>query len=93
MNILFLGGDKRYSIMMRNLEHKYNIYQVGFKNTNTNIHDVCLENLDLSVFDVILFPISGINDNYEIKTENRYADITYSYIQKTKRKCKNFYWA
>lgn len=76
MNILFLGGDKRYSIMMHNLEHKYNIYQVGFKNTSENIHGVDLESLDLSMFDVILFPISGINDNYEIKTENRYAYTT-----------------
>lgn len=72
MNILFLGGDKRYKYMMKALSKKATIYQIGFKNIeDSNIYLENLENLDLSKFDIILFPISGINDNQEIKTEER----------------------
>lgn len=69
MNILFLGGDKRYKYMMSDLAESSEIYQVGFDFNIPNVYKVSLETVDLSKFDIILFPISGINDKMEIKTE------------------------
>lgn len=68
MNILFLGGDERYKYLMYNLLNSNSIYQVGFNDID-KVYTKKIDNLDLSDFDVILFPISGINDKQEIKTE------------------------
>lgn len=67
MKILFLGGDKRYKYMMMDLCEEDDIYQIGFDIQNENIHEFEMSNL--SDFDIILFPISGINSNMEIKSE------------------------
>ena len=67
MNILFLGGDKRYKYMMRDLSTEDNVYQIGFDISDANIKK--LEDFDLSKFDVILFPMNGISDNMEVKSE------------------------
>ncbi len=69
MNILFLGGDKRYKYMMRELEETDLVYQIGFDIESPNIHEESIENLDLSKFDVILFPINGLSDSLEVKSE------------------------
>lgn len=69
MDILFLGGDKRYKYMMVNLSTSCNVSQIGFDISIDNIHNLSLDALTLSDFDVVLFPISGINDYMEIKTE------------------------
>lgn len=69
MNILFLGGDKRYKYMMSDLSEDCMVSQIGFDFSFSNVYEESLESLDLSKFDVILFPISGINDNMEIKSE------------------------
>lgn len=70
MNILFLGGDKRYKYMMRELEESDTVYQIGFNMESPNIHEENIENLNLSKFDMILFPINGLSDNLEVKSEN-----------------------
>lgn len=88
MKILFLGGDKRYKLMMESLKKDYEVYQIGFNLSDTNIHKENLDNLDLSKFDVILFPISGINDNLEIKVETGLLKIpehTFSTISNTSK--------
>lgn len=69
MKILFLGGDKRYKIMIEKLKENYEVHQIGFNLSDSSIHNESLDNLNLSNFDVVLFPISGLNDNLEIKTE------------------------
>lgn len=69
MDILFLGGDKRYKYMMIDLSDEANVSQMGFDISNKNIKTLNLDNLDLTKFDVVLLPISGINNNMEIKTE------------------------
>ncbi len=69
MKILFLGGDKRYKFMIEKLKNIYEIHQIGFKFSDNKIYEEDLENLDLSNFDIVLFPISGLNDELEIKTE------------------------
>jgi len=69
MDILFLGGDKRYKYMMMDLSDNHFISQIGFDISNKNIKNLSLQNLVLSDFDVVIFPISGINNNMEIKAE------------------------
>lgn len=69
MNILFLGGDQRYKYMMEDLSNNLSVYQIGFKNENPLVHNEELDGLNLGKFDIIVFPISGINENFEIKTE------------------------
>ena len=68
MNILFLGGDKRYRYMMAELQKDYCVYQIGFNNTE-DVKELKITNVNLSKFDVVIFPISGINDKQEIKSE------------------------
>ncbi len=70
MNILFLGGDKRYKFMMCNLAKKHSVHQIGFSNMTDNIYTDDISKININDFDVILFPISGINDEGNIKTEN-----------------------
>ena len=72
MNILFLGGDKRYEYIMSDLDKKHSIYQIGFSNKYMAVE---LNTLNLSNFDIVLFPISGINDNMEIKSLNETIQI------------------
>lgn len=70
MNILFLGGDKRYIYMMGELTKRHEVYQVGFNNIEC-AKEVKIEDINLSKFDIVIFPISGINDKQEIKTESK----------------------
>lgn len=69
MKILFLGGDKRYKYMIMDLSKDNLVYHIGFDIFGENIFECSIESLDLSEFDIILFPISGLSDNIEIKTE------------------------
>ena len=39
------------------------------------------QSLSFSDYDVVLFPISGLNDNMEIKTENRFASLPLSLFE------------
>ena len=66
MNILFLGGDKRYKYMMEDLSEKHNVHQIGFKDVDTHIETY---KIDLSKYDIVIFPMNGINDNLEVKSE------------------------
>lgn len=76
MNILFLGGDKRYVFLIEALSKEYFVSHIGFDISGDNIYKENLESLDLSNFDYIFLPINGINDNMQIKTENRISFFT-----------------
>lgn len=69
MNILFLGGDKRYRYIMEDLCKEDFVCQVGFDISNPDIHESHVDDIDLSNFDVVLFPISGLSDDLEVKSE------------------------
>lgn len=69
MKILFLGGDTRYKYMMKDLCNKHQIFQIGFSDLEDNINKEKLENINLAKYDIVLFPISGVGNNMEIKAE------------------------
>lgn len=69
MKILFLGGDTRFRYMMDDLCKMHNVSQIGFDISNDNIYAQSLDTLDLSKYDIVIFPISGISNNLEVKTE------------------------
>lgn len=62
MNILVLGGDLRYLEIINNLSSKYNVDVVGYKNTyiNDKVKNICIDNIDIGEYDVIIFPINGV---------------------------------
>ena len=68
MNILFLGGDKRYEYMIEALSKKHFVSSIGFDNLGNNINESNMKSINLTDFDIVLFPITGINDKMEIKT-------------------------
>ena len=68
MKILFLGGDKRYRYMMSDLARKHSVYQIGFSDID-NVKKLTVLDINLANYDVIVFPISGLNDKQEIKSE------------------------
>jgi dipicolinate synthase subunit A len=70
MNILFLGGDKRQKQMIRDLYEKgHNINLLGFENLDTDniVKKVSLDNLNISKYDVLIFPVSGVSKDFLIK--------------------------
>lgn len=77
MNILFLGGDKRYKYMIKELCKDNIVSQIGFDISGNNIFEEDIPSLDLTKFDIILFPISGLNDNMEIKSEKGILKLPY----------------
>lgn len=71
MKFLFLGGDKRYRYLMKDLSEEHEVSCVGFNSLSFNVNVLSIDSIDLSLFDVILLPISGISDSMEIKSETR----------------------
>ncbi len=89
MNILFLGGDKRYEYMMQNLVKTHSIHQFGFNDID-GIFSENLDSLDLSNFDTVLLPISGINDKQEIKTSKGLINVPSKIFKNIKGHTKFF---
>ncbi len=70
MRILFLGGDPRQIIIINELSKNHNIDVVGYEKItlNDNINKILLKDLDVTLYDVIIFPVSGVQDNYLLKS-------------------------
>lgn len=68
MNVLVLGGDLRYLEIIENLSSKYDVDIIGYKNTYINnlVKNINIDDVDISKYDVILFPINGVMDKYLI---------------------------
>ncbi len=69
MKTLFLGGDKRQLEIINNLnKDKNNIDVVGYSNINIdkNISKVLLEKVKIKNYDVIIFPVSGVKEDFSI---------------------------
>ncbi len=64
MEVLVLGGDLRYLEVINSLSSKYNVDVIGYKNTfiNDDVHNISIDNVNISKYDVIIFPINGVMD-------------------------------
>lgn len=68
MKVLVLGGDLRYLEIIENLSSRYIVDVVGYKNTyiNDRVKNININNVIISDYDVIIFPINGVMDKYLI---------------------------
>lgn len=64
MKILILGGDERYNILINGLKLNHDVDSFGFNDS------INLEDIDIKKYNVVILPVSGISNNYEIKTLN-----------------------
>lgn len=64
MEVLVLGGDLRYLEIICDLSSRYNVDVIGYKNTfiNDSVRNISIESIDISKYDVIIFPINGVMD-------------------------------
>ncbi len=92
MEILFLGGDKRYLVMMDRLIKKgYNVDAVGFtsaKDINKKVNHLTLKQLNIGDYNIIVLPISGINLQNQIKTMDGIMYINPNEFYNCKDNCK-----
>ncbi len=94
MKALFLGGDKRQlEIIKKLIEKELVIDLVGYDLINidgTTHKDI--DNLDISLYDFIFFPVNGVKDNFSISCTYGTKDIqlTTSLLNKCKDKVKIF---
>lgn len=75
MKILILGGDERYYTLINGLSLKHDVDTVGFDNS------IELNKIDISKYNLVILPISGINDNYEVKTINGILKVDGSFFK------------
>lgn len=70
MNILLLGGDSRYLEIIDYLKNDHDITTVGYKKINIEkTKNIEINDIDISKYDIIIFPIGGIKDNNIINSE------------------------
>lgn len=71
MKILFLGGDRRQLEIIKYLSSKnHEIDVVGFKNVefNNKVNQLNLNNINIGNYDVIVFPVNGVKEDYSVST-------------------------
>lgn len=71
MEVLILGGDSRYLEIINNLSNKYNVDILGniYECSNNNVNYIMPNNIEIKKYDIILFPVSGVNKDYSITSE------------------------
>ena len=69
MFVLILGGDLRYLEVINHLSINHNVDVVGYKNyfINDKVNNVLIDSVDISKYDVIVFPVGGVSENNIIK--------------------------
>ena len=73
MNCLILGGDKRYYEIIRDFKNKnYNVDMVGYINEFAGTSSINYEDINIKKYDLILFPISGVGNDFIIKGEKNF---------------------
>lgn len=68
VKILFLGGDKRQLEIIKYLQNfNHEIYLLGYDNIEINkCIKVQLNDLKLSDYEVLIFPVSGVNEDFSV---------------------------
>jgi dipicolinate synthase subunit A len=92
LNILVIGGDKRQQEVINCLLKKQHIIDlVGFKNLNIDkklLNKINIENVDLKKYHIIIFPVTGINNDLTIKTEyDNNISLPLDFFERTKPNC------
>lgn len=84
MNALIIGDDRRYSIIINNFkEKKYNIDLLGFNDEIIGTSKISLNDIDISKYDVILFPVSGVGNDFFIKS-NENIKLSIDFLKNSK---------
>lgn len=77
MKILILGGDSRYIEIINNLKDKHSITTVGYNNIKfEDVKNDVISNIDIGLYDIIIFPIGGVKDKNNISCEFNSSEIT-----------------
>lgn len=70
MNTLIIGDDRRYSIIINDFKEKnYNVDLLGFDDEIIGTSKISLNDIDISKYDVIVFPVSGVGNDFKIKSK------------------------
>lgn len=87
MKILVLGGDKRYISLMNTLE--VDIDCIGYENINLNqnIHKLSLQDINPSIYDIMILPMLGITQDLQINTLNGPFSIDKDFFKCCKKDC------
>lgn len=65
MNVLILGGDLRYLEVIKHLSINNQVDVVGYSNCIDKVNNFSIDSIDVSKYDVIVFPVGGVTiDNY-----------------------------
>lgn len=95
INVLVIGGDKRQKEVINCLLKKqYTIDLLGLTNIdikNKALNYINQDNLDLKKYHIIIFPVTGINNDLTVKTD--YDDnisLPIDFFEKTKSNCVVF---
>lgn len=76
MKILFLGGDKRQLSIINELKNKYSVETVGYDNILiNNTYNKKITDLKMNNYQAIVFPVSGVLDNFTIEAVYTKEDI------------------
>ena len=90
MNCLILGGDKRYYEIIRDFKNKnYNVDMVGYINEFAGTNSINYEDINIKKYDLILFPISGVGNDFIIKGEKNFK-VEANLLKDVKENCLIF---
>lgn len=90
MNCLILGGDKRYYEIIRDFKNKnYNVDMVGYINEFAGTSSINYEDINIKKYDLILFPISGVGNDFIIKGEKNFK-VEANFLKNVKENCLIF---
>ena len=90
MNCLILGGDRRYYQIIENFINRgYNVDIVGYKKEFEKAQLLDYSELQISKYDVIIFPVSGVGDNFLVKAEQNFK-IEPNILNMAKKDCLIF---
>ncbi len=83
MKILIVGGDKRY-LQIIDYYKKYDVDVIGFDKINNK--SLSIEDVESSDYDVIIFPVNGIMDDYSVNTpfNNSIVKIDLNFLENMK---------
>lgn len=90
MNILFLGGDKRYLPIILELSPKNNIDLVGYNTVDIIGNKINNNSIEFSKYDIIILPMNGIKENMKINSLDGEIEIVNNELKKISSKCMIF---